>query len=226
MFNRIVLSALLAGTVAAVLLSVIQVFWVTPMILEAETYEVSAPLVVSEGEVIDGAWEPEDGWERTVSTAGSNIVIAFGFSLILTGFYSLFKTSKLYQGLAWGTAGYVAFFASPALGLPPELPGTVAANLVDRQYWFLGTVFSAALGLVLIFLPNKWLLRLLGVLFVLMPHIIGAPQPEMHESLAPHALQIQFIWAAWVSNAFFWLTLGALSLALFRFFSPSKGIAS
>lgn len=167
----------------------------------------------------------DEGWERTLSTAGSNIVIAFGFSLILTGIYSLFKISKLYQGLAWGAAGYVAFFASPALGLPPELPGTVAANLIDRQYWFLGTVFSTALGLVLIFLPNKWSLRIAGSFFVLMPHILGAPQPEVHESLAPHALQIQFILAAWISNALFWLALGALSLVLFRSFSSSKEIA-
>ncbi|MCK5830763.1 MAG: CbtA family protein [Methylococcales bacterium] len=225
MFNRIVLSALLAGTVAAILLSIIQVFWVTPMILEAETYEISVPSSINHGEVVDEAWEPEDGWERTLSTAGSNIVIAFGFSLVLTGFYSLFKTSKLYQGLGWGAAGYVAFFAAPALGLSPELPGTVAANLVDRQYWFLGTVFSTALGLALIFLPHQWFWRLLGILLVLTPHLIGAPQPEVHETLAPHALVVDFIRAAWISNAFFWLVLGTLSLILFRFFSPTKEVA-
>jgi cobalt transporter subunit CbtA len=225
MINRMVLPALLAGTMAAILLSIIQVFWITPLIFEAETYEVSAPLMASEHRHVAAAWQPKDGWQRTVFTVGSNVVMAFGFSLMLIGFYSLFKTSKIYQGLAWGAAGYVAFFASPALGLPPELPGTVAANLVDRQTWFIGTVFSSAIGLMLMFIPKTWILRLVGVLWVLLPHFIGAPLPEMHESLVPHLLITQFIWAATVSNAVFWLILGALSLTLFRFFSPIQKIA-
>lgn len=223
-----VLPAFLAGTLAALLLSVIQILWVTPLILQAETYEVSEPPVASHASntaMVEDAWEPEDGWERTLSTTGSNVVIAFGFSLILIGFYSVFKASKIYQGIAWGAAGYIAFFASPALGLPPELPGTVAANLVDRQYWFMGTVFSTAIGFLLIYMPKKWMLRLVGFLLVLAPHLIGAPQPEVHESLAPHSLITQFIWAASLSNALFWLVLGVLSLALFRFFSPAQELA-
>jgi cobalt transporter subunit CbtA len=220
MFNRLVLSAFLAGTIAGILLSVIQIFWVTPLILEAETYEVSSPAIANEIETAEEAWAPNDGWERTLYTTGSNIVIAFGFAIILTGFYNLFQFSKLHQGLAWGIAGYIAFFVSPALGLPPELPGTVAADLVDRQYWFLGTIFCTATGLMLIFLSSKWLLRLIGAFLVVMPHLIGAPQPLKHESLAPHSLITQFIWASSLSNALFWVALGILSLVLFRFFSP------
>ncbi len=218
MTYRIILSALLAGSAAALLLSTFQVFWVTPLILQAETFEI--PSIEDAQVVVETVWQPEDGWQRTLSTIGSNVVMAFGFSLILTGFYNLFQTSKLYQGLAWGIAGYLSFFVSPALGLPPELPGKVAANLVERQYWFLGTVFSTAIGLMLILFPSKWPLKLLGFILLLMPHIIGAPQSEMHKSLVPHTLQTQFIWVASLSNALFWLLLGVLSLLIFRFFSP------
>lgn len=224
MFNRIVLSAFLAGTIAGVLLSVIQIFWVTPLILEAETYEISSPAIIGEIESAEQPWAPEDDWERTLYTTSSNIVIAFGFAIILTGFYNLFHFSKLYQGLAWGIAGYLAFFVSPALGLPPELPGTVAADLVDRQYWFLGTVFCTAIGLMLVFLSSKWILRLIGTFLVVTPHLIGAPQPLKHESLAPHSLITQFIWASSLSNALFWIALGTLSLVLFRFFSPLQTV--
>ena len=221
MFNQLVLPAFLASIMVGILLSVVQIFWVTPLILEAETYEISAPTNTNEAiSVEQEAWGPDDGWERTLYTTGSNVVIAFGFALILTGFYNLFQLTKLYQGLAWGIAGYIAFFASPALGLPPELPGTVAADLVTRQYWFMGTVFSTSIGLMLVFLPSSWLFRILGVGLVLVPHIIGAPQPLTHESLAPHSLITQFIWASSLSNALFWVVLGVLSLVLFRFFSP------
>jgi predicted cobalt transporter CbtA len=40
------------------------------------------------------------------------------------------------------------------------------------------------------------------------PHLIGAPQPEVHGSLAPAALEHEFILASLLSNALFWAALG------------------
>jgi cobalt transporter subunit CbtA len=219
-FKHIVFSALPAGIVAALLLSMLQIFWVTPLILQAETYEVAAEAVHHEHAIDPGldemAWQPEDGWQRTLSTAGSNIVMAVGFALMLTGAYSLRNPSGTGRGLAWGLAGYAVFFAAPAIGLPPDLPGTTAADLMVRQYWWLGTVVATAGGLGLVFLQGNWPLRMAGVLLLLMPHLLGAPQPEVDESLAPALLQNQFRWASALSNAAFWMVLGVLSALIFN----------
>jgi cobalt transporter subunit CbtA len=220
MFKRIVFSAALAGTVAALFLSVLQIFWVTPLILQAEIYEAAAEAVFHEHTADhahdDMAWQPENGWQRTLSTASSNIVMAVGFALMLTGLYALRKPRGILQGLAWGLAGYTVFFAAPAIGLPPDLPGTTAAELVARQYWWLGTAVFTAGGLGLIFLQGNWSLRMTGVLLLLAPHLLGAPQPETAESLAPALIQSQFRWASALSNAVFWMVLGVLSALMFN----------
>ncbi|WP_205919925.1 CbtA family protein, partial [Pseudomonas viridiflava] len=46
--------------------------------------------------------------------------------------------------------------------------------------------------------------------------VIGAPQPLVHESLAPEALESQFIIASLLTNAVFWVALGLISAWLFR----------
>lgn len=48
------------------------------------------------------AWEPEDGWQRVVSTTGGNLVVAVGFALMLAGLYTLRAPTKTSQGLLWG----------------------------------------------------------------------------------------------------------------------------
>ena len=44
----------------------------------------------------------------------------------------------------------------------------------------------------------------------MLPHIIGAPQPETHESPVPDSLHHQFIVAATVTNLIFWVALGGI----------------
>lgn len=219
-FKHIVFSAVLTGVVAALFLSMLQAFWVTPLILQAETYEVAAETVLHEHTADhahdDTTWQPEDGWQRTLSTTSSNILMAIGFALMLNGIYTLRNPLGIWQGLAWGLAGYVAFFVAPALGLPPDLPGTTAAELVVRQYWWLGTALATVGGLGLVFLQSNWPLRISGALLLMIPHLLGAPQPETVESLAPALLQSQFRWASALSNAVFWIVLGVLSTLMFN----------
>ncbi|TRX76660.1 CbtA family protein [Pseudomonas mangiferae] len=230
MFKRIAHTAGLAGLLAAILLTVLQLLWVTPLILEAETYENSEPAAVHEHgdgaaahvhEEDAEAWSPEDGWQRTLSTSGSNLVVAVGFALMLAGLYSLKAPLRVREGLAWGAAGFVTFNLAPAAGLPPELPGTAAADLLLRQYWWVGTATATAVGLALLVFARHWALRIGALLLIAVPHLIGAPQPEMHESLAPEHLERQFVFASLTTNALFWLALGAASAWLFS--RPAHG---
>lgn len=228
LFGRIAACAVLAGILGSLPLTVAQTLWVTPLILQAETYEDSeaAPASADQGAAATPVgqqaasslppWQPQDGWQRTLATAAGNGVLGIGHALILAGLFTLRRPLGVKQGLVWGLAGYAAFFAAPGLGLPPELPGTSAADLAARQYWWLGTVLATAIGLALVFLQGRRSLRIAGVVLLAVPHLIGAPQPPVLASLAPEALQAQFRAATLASNALFWMALGAASAGLFR----------
>ncbi|WP_434573412.1 CbtA family protein [Pseudomonas sp. Z3-8] len=222
MIKRIARTAGFSGLLAALLLTLIQSLWVSPLIQQAETYEKAPASEVHEhasgaAHSHDAeAWEPQDGWQRLLATTGGNLVVAVGFALMLAGLYTLREPTRTSQGLLWGLAGYATFVLAPTLGLPPELPGTAAAELAQRQMWWIGTAASTAVGIALIAFGRQWLLKLLGVATLLVPHVIGAPQPEVHSMLAPEALESQFKIAAQLTNVAFWLALGLISAWLFR----------
>ncbi|WP_434601178.1 CbtA family protein [Pseudomonas sp. Z4-7] len=222
MIKRIARTAGFSGLLAALLLTLLQSLWVSPLIQQAETYEKAPASEVHEhasgaAHSHDAeAWEPQDGWQRLLATTGGNLVVAVGFALMLAGLYTLREPTRTSQGLLWGLAGYATFVLAPTLGLPPELPGTAAAELAQRQMWWIGTAASTAVGIALIAFGRQWLLKLLGVATLLVPHVIGAPQPEVHSMLAPEALESQFKIAAQLTNVAFWLALGLISAWLFR----------
>ncbi|POA18214.1 cobalt transporter [Pseudomonas sp. FW300-N1A1] len=224
MIKRIAQTAGFSGLLAALLLTLLQSFWVAPLILQAETFE-SAPATEvhehAEGAVAAHthdaeAWAPEDGWQRVLSTTGGNLVVAVGFALMLAGLYTLRAPRRTAQGLLWGLAGYATFVLAPTLGLPPELPGTAAADLAQRQIWWIGTAASTAAGIALLVFGKNGLLKILGAAILAVPHVIGAPQPEVHSMLAPEALETQFNIASQLTNMVFWLALGLISAWLFR----------
>ncbi|MBX8514164.1 CbtA family protein [Pseudomonas cichorii] len=225
MFKRIIQTAGFSGLLAALLLTLLQSFWVSPLILQAETFEKAPAEHVHEHDHANAsaghshdeeAWEPEDGWQRILSTTGGNLVVAVGFALMLVALYTLRAPGRTSQGALWGLAGFAVFVLAPTLGLPPELPGTAAADLNLRQYWWIGTAASTAAGLALIAFGQNWLLKVLGAAILVVPHLIGAPQPVTHESMAPEALESQFILASLLTNALFWVALGLISAWLFR----------
>ncbi|WP_296261427.1 MULTISPECIES: CbtA family protein [unclassified Pseudomonas] len=228
MFKRIAQTAGFTGLLAALLLTLLQSFWVAPLILQAETYEKAPAAQTHEhaegamaGHVHDEeAWEPEDGWQRVLSTTGGNLVVAVGFALMLAALYTLRAPGSTRQGALWGLAGYAVFVLAPTLGLPPELPGTAAADLTQRQIWWVGTAASTAVGLALIAFAHNGLLKLLGAAILVVPHVLGAPQPDVHSALAPEALEAQFKIASLLTNAAFWVAMGLLSAWLFRRYEP------
>ncbi|MCO5625753.1 CbtA family protein, partial [Pseudomonas aeruginosa] len=63
---------------------------------------------------------------------------------------------------------------------------------------------------------GNWPLKLVGAVLLALPHLFGAPQPEVHASLAPEALAQRFVVASLVSNALFWAALGLAAAWLFR----------
>lgn len=238
MFRRIVFSACLAGLVAGLVLTAVQMVRVTPIIAQAETYESASPQTAHThshdayththdqsthahhaGDQLahsHEAWAPADGMERAFWTASSNTLSAIGFALLLAAIYSLRAGVTWRQGMLWGAGGFAVFFVAPALGLSPEIPGAAAAELSHRQGWWLLTVLCTGAGLALVALNRPWVWKLLGVALLLIPHIVGAPQPEVHGGSAPEALAEAFVTAATVANGVFWVVLGATTAVAFK----------
>jgi cobalt transporter subunit CbtA len=222
-FQRLVAVAALAGSLAGVLLTAVHQVTTVPLILRAEVFEDAATAASEQAganahsghthsDEPATAWQPRDGFERIGVTALSDIATGIGFALLLVALSELCgQRLNWRRGLHWGLGGFAAVTLAPALGLPPELPGTEAAALFDRQLWWVATVILTATGLGLVFLVRKPLPALVGVGLIALPHFYGAPQPAVHGSLAPAELAREFAFAAILAGLVFWVALGLLA---------------
>ncbi len=225
MFRRILLSALVAGLLSGLALTLVQSARVLPLVLAAEAYEAEAlpHSHAGQAEPHDDqgeAWMPAPGLERLAYTLMNNLLLAVGLALLLCAVLAWREVTGWGQGLAWGVAGFVAVNLAPAAGLPPELPGMAAAELAARQIWWLATAAASATGLALMLLRREWPLRLGGALLILAPHVVGAPHPPPGSASAvPASMAAEFAAASLATNLIFWSLLGvlaALSVGRFR----------
>lgn len=223
MIGRVLLAALLAGIAAGLFMGVIQHWRLTPLILEAEKYEVAgashdagAAAESTEHEAED--WAPGDGLERTLFTTLTLIVTGAAYAAILAG-VSLLAGIPITErnGTLWGLLGFLAASLAPAAGLPPELPGMPAGDLAARQAWWIGTIVASGIAVYLIAAARKPWAIAAAVLVAALPHVIGAPAPVSHESTVPAGLAAAFAASSIAAAAVFWILIGSfLGLALAR----------
>ncbi|EBU7498180.1 cobalt transporter, partial [Salmonella enterica subsp. enterica serovar Typhi] len=122
------------------------------------------------------------------------------------------------QGVLWGLAGYAVVVLAPGLGLPPELPAMPAGDLFARQVWWIGTALATGVGLWLIAFKATPALSILGLALIVVPHIIGAPQPADYASPIPEGLHHDYVVMVMVTTFLFWTLLGgAIGLLRTRF---------
>jgi cobalt transporter subunit CbtA len=230
LFRNVVFIAAIAGLLSGIVMTGMQTFATVPLILKAEAFENAEPAATHDhaapaaapGEAAlavhehdEAAWAPDDGFERFAFTAAANIVTAIGFALLLVVVSEASGgIGGWRQGLLWGFAGFAVFTLAPGLGLPPELPAMPAADLVSRQIWWLCTVAATAGGLALIAFQRSLALALGGVALIVLPHLVGAPQPVSYESPVPEDLHHRFVVAVTVTSLLFWVVLGALTGAV------------
>jgi cobalt transporter subunit CbtA len=207
MIGRVLLTALVAGLAGAVVYSLIHFTVLQPLILEAEIYE-------SHGH--QGTLAPQ--WQRVGLTLLANLVIACGYALLLTGAMVLAPARAMAEGapkgFLWGMAGFASFTLAPAVGLPPELPGMHAADLQARQLWWLLTVAATAAGLWASLLARHPFIRALGLGLLVLPHLLGAPQPigaEPEGSTVPGEVSAAFAARSLVAAFLLWSVVGIAS---------------
>ena len=238
-FRNVVFIAAIAGLMSAIAMTAMQTYATVPLILQAETFEqaggghdhgtaaqTAAEAAAPAHDHDDEAWGPADGFERFAYTAAANIVTGIGFALLLVAVSEFTGgISSWRAGVLWGLGGFAVFTLAPGLGLPPELPAMPAADLGDRQVWWMATVIATASGLALIAFRGTIVLSLVGVALIVAPHIVGAPQPVSHESPVPQDLHHRFVVAVTLSNLVFWVLLGGISgVVRSRFASPASGL--
>ncbi|MCI0431022.1 MAG: CbtA family protein [Rhodospirillales bacterium] len=240
MIHRLLWAAIIAGLVGGVGVSLFHWKAVVPLILEAEKYEHASGLVdavdgaghpqpdgeqaaefgaVQDAEKGDeaAAWQPDDGLERMGLTVLADIVTGIGFSMLLFGCIALRgRPIDARQGLAWGLAGFATITLAPSVGLPPELPGSAAADLIDRRAWWLATVLATAAGLALVIFGRRVIQRIAGLGLIGIPHIIGAPHPEAAVLSVPAELASKFAVLSLLSAAVLWLLLGGVGGWLYQ----------
>lgn len=226
MLKSLFASALFAGVAAGLLAALLQLSLLVPLIVEAELYETGAKThfagtgegaaAGADGHAHDhagAAGEAGGGLLRHAQTAMFTVLTMCGFGLLLAAGFALAERAgldriTLGKGALWGLGGFAALQLLPAIGLAPELPGASAAGLGARQLWWLFAVAGSVAGLAALFYaPGAW--RLAGVALIALPHLVGAPHPEMLEGVAPPELSALFASRALGVGAAAWLALGA-----------------
>ncbi|MBI4084016.1 MAG: CbtA family protein [Candidatus Lambdaproteobacteria bacterium] len=201
--RRVLLTAILAGMVAALAATAAQRVAVVPLIRAAERYERAA--------LAGPAGAPDHEPAPTLlRTLGANLAVGVGYGLVLAAaFLWSPRPPDARRGLLWGMAGFAIFALAPALGLPPALPGAAEPPVAARQVWWLATVAATAGGMALMALaPPRWA-KALGVVLLALPHLWGAPlPPPPAEHGPPVALARAFVAASLGGAALFWLGLG------------------
>ena len=242
MLMRLLSSGLAAGLLAGFCVAGIQSVTTTPLILKAEVYEKAAaghhhanlnrpPLHVASGAPVVFAHEtaapapsdPDDTLKRTALTATATIGAAVGFALMLLAIM-LASEARITAATAslWGAAGFVVTGLAPGLGLAPELPGSVAADLAARQIWWITTASLTGLGLWSI-----WRWRTIGPVFggialIAIPHIWGAPHPTQFASTVPAELASHFTSSSLAVHAILWVLVGAFAGAIWDRQAPPQ----
>jgi cobalt transporter subunit CbtA len=227
LFQRLFFAVLLAGLISGAAMAALQQWRVVPLILAAEAYEgveAQAAHAHEDGTPAhthddaapahdhgDDEWMPGDGVERTFYTAASGIFAALGFAFVLSAASVLSGVDvTVRNGVLWGLSGFAVFQLAPAFGLPPELPGMPAADVVARQLWWWGTAAATATAIYGMAKFQNLAAVGVGIVLIVVPHLIGAPQPAEHASAVPAPLAAAFAANTLFTGLAFWLILAPL----------------
>ncbi|WP_342150972.1 CbtA family protein [Methylorubrum sp. SB2] len=232
MITRLLSAALVAGFLASVVATGLQLALTSPLILQAETFEgghshAHAPVSLTPASLIVKAhahghgeagteaeksdeWQPAEGFQRMAFTGLATLIGGVGYALLLAAvMLGLRREPTPRSGLTVGIAGFLAVALAPAIGLPPELPGMGAAPLVLRQTWWVMTVAATGIGLYLIAVRRVPITILGGLILIVAPHLAGAPQSiDTVSSQVPPAVAAQFVARSLAIGFVFWALIG------------------
>jgi cobalt transporter subunit CbtA len=209
MLMRILGCGLAGGLAGGLIVAAIQLVTATPIILHAETFEEVAQVGLLILAHAPEGYDPGAGGydtTRAVLTAIATVAVATGYAwILLSAMTARGAEISARSVIPWAIAGFVVTGLAPAFGLPPELPGAAAADLVARQTWWIGTAAATAAGLAAIAFGRTALWTAAGVALIVLPHIIGAPHTSETASRVPAEVAAHFVAVSLVIQALIWL---------------------
>ena len=230
MIIRLLSAALAAGFIAAVVVTGLELTLTSPLILAAERYERAEPshqaaktlpiVLAHSGHDHSDAdkagpdraapeWQPGAGLPRMAFTALATLVGGVGYALLLGAvMLACGREPTARTCLAFAIAGFASVALAPGLGLPPELPGSEAAPLAARQAWWVMTAAATGMGLYLIAIRRSFIAILGGLILMIIPHMVGAPQAPAGTSELPAALAAQFASRSLAIGFVLWVMIG------------------
>jgi cobalt transporter subunit CbtA len=220
MTRHLLTSAVLAGLAAGIAAAVLQFIFVLPLLLEGELFESAVRVHFAAGSAESQAGAPPvwGDFGRHAGTLAMNLLAYTGFGLLLVAGFALAGRAghavDARRGAIWGLAGFLAVGLAPAFGLPPELPGTVGAELGARQLWWAGCVGATGAGLALLAFGRGAVAPGIGVALIALPHLVGAPHLEAYYGVAPPELAAHFATRSLGVAALSWGVLGTVAGAL------------
>jgi cobalt transporter subunit CbtA len=227
MIGRVLLAALLVGIAAGLVVGVLQHVRLVPIIHAAEVFEAAGNVHTHDPQQVEphahshdaATWQPADGFERTAFTLLTTALAGAGFAALLTGLSFLFAVPITKEnGLYWGLCGFVAISLAPAAGLPPTLPGLPEADVTHRILWWFMTVVMTAAALWFAAIWRVWWGLAIALVLILLPHMIGAPQPIATASAVPAELVKSFVGNSLALNGLLWILIGCgLGFALDKY---------
>lgn len=215
MFTKIITTALFAGFIAGVVSAIIQLIFIQPIFLHAELYETEALIHFGENSSKGTHQELPFDFQRNGLSILFSALIYTGYALILVSLIAYasslnFKIDNL-RSILFGVCGFFTVQLAPAFGLPPELPGVAAAEVIPRQLWWCFCVVATGVGIWMISFGDRMLYVLVGIIIILIPHLIGAPEPEFFVGPTPPELASHFASRTLALGAATWIFLGYLS---------------
>lgn len=224
MFQKMMTGALIAGIAAGLLAAVLHFAFIQSSILLGEQYETgelvhfAAPEITAQDHDAAGHGHEATGHDRAGTlqrnalTLGFTVLLYVAYGMLLTAGFAIAvqfgKRISAAEGALWGLAGFAAFQLAPGMGLAPELPGSVAADLAARQVWWWSTVLATGLGLVLLAYVRSLVAVIVGVVLIGAPHVIGAPVLDAFYGYAPTELAASYSARVLGVGLTVWVALG------------------
>lgn len=221
--SRTLLSGgLIAGALAGLVVALLQLWLIQPLIIQAERYErgeLALPLIQTvEQPPTPAPTQHSDVQMHETDLARTGLTVLFltltwcGFGLLAGAAMSAAQMSdrvRPFSAVGIAVSGFAVASVAPALGLPPELPGMPAADLVARQLWWIATLLATAVGLALTYRFESWAVRAAAIAVIALPHVLGAPTSPVAAPVIPPDLAALYVARVMAVSFLGWLILGA-----------------
>ena len=198
--------ALVAGLITGFVVTLFNLLFVPPVILEAELFELHSAGVAHE-HFHDGGEDSSLINERNFLTLLVNIAMSVAFSLIVIGFYYIRGGTNDARNLLKITfTGFFIFFLLPKILILPQLPGQSLGNTTYVQMLWVFTTLASIAILAIVDKLNYFSVKLLLLLTlsVITVFILLNIDLVLYKTDALHST---FIYYTFISNLILWTLL-------------------